>query len=242
MMNEDNYVRNDRSDGEYGGGNEVRPSISEDDLLIDLGDEYNFDDFEVVRREFFAHMNEPAVTFNDCKFYANAACFKKFPDTRFVQALVNKRTKVLALLPCSEYERDSFQWCNDSKGKRKPKQITCKQFFAKIVAMMGWNPDYRYKLLGKLVRANGMYLLAFDLNCPEAYPKTFAEGEKPKVSRKPVYPEGWQNQFGLPYSEHRQSLQVNIFDGYAVYAIKDNKVVESSKSVQASIPKEDYPR
>lgn len=48
--------------------------------------------------------------------------------------------------------------------------------------MMGWNPDYRYKLLGKLVRANGMYLLAFDLNCPEAYPKTFAEGEKPKVS------------------------------------------------------------
>lgn len=239
MMNEEHEPRNEDGFSEKTINSDVRPNISEDDLLIDLGEDYDFDDFEVVRREFFAHMNEPAATFKDCKFYVNSACFKKFPETRFVQALVNKRTKVLALLPCSEYARDSFQWCSESKGKRKPKHITCKLFFAKIVAMMGWNPDYRYKLLGKLVRANEMYLLAFDLNSPEAYPKTFVEGEKPKVSRKPVYPEGWQNQFGLPYSEHRQSLQINIFDGYAVYAIKDNQLVDKTDSNPDAVPKED---
>lgn len=239
MMNDENRPWDKEDNLEPLVNSEIKPDISADDTVIDLGDDYDFDEFEVVRREFFAHMNEPAVTFNDCKFYANSACFKKFPETRFVQALVNKRTKVLALLPCSEYARDSFQWCNDSKGKRKPKHITCKLFFAKIVALMNWNPDYRYKLLGKLVRANDMYLLAFDLNSPEAYPKTFVEGEKPRVSRKPVYPEGWQNQFGLPYSEHRQSLQINIFDGYAVYAIKDNKVVDKTENVSNTVPKED---
>ena len=54
------------------------------------------------------------------------------------------------------------------------------------------------------------------------HPISYAEGEKPKASRTPVFPSGWQNQFGLPFYEHRQSMQVNIFDGYAIYAIKDN--------------------
>jgi len=80
--------------------------------------------------------------------YLNTACIQRFPDTDYVQALVNKETKTLALLPCTEGTRDSFPWCKRSKGKRTPKQITCKLFFAMIVDMMGWNPDFRYKLLG----------------------------------------------------------------------------------------------
>jgi hypothetical protein len=118
-------------------------------------------------------------------------------------------------------------WCSVQKGKRKPKAITCKLFYAKIVSLMGWNPDYRYKLLGKVIHANGEYLLAFDLTSTEVYQKTFVEGEKPKASRKPVFPAEWQDQFGLPYHEHRQSLQINIFDGYAVFAVNQNGEVES---------------
>ena len=45
-----------------------------------------------------------------------------------------------------------------------------------------------------------------------------------KTSKIPVFPQEWQNQFGLPFEEHRKSLQVNIFDGYAVYGFKDGSV------------------
>ena len=99
---------------------------------------------------------------------------------------------------------------------------------------MDWNPDYRYKLLGKLIHANGEYLLAFDLTATEVYQRTFPEGKKPKTSRTPVFPAGWQNQFGLPYNEHRQSMQINIFDGYAIYAIKDNKPAPEDKDETSS--------
>ena len=37
-----------------------------------------------------------------------------------------------------------------------------------------------------------------------------------------MFPAEWQNQFGLPYNEHKQSLQVDILNGYAVYSIKDS--------------------
>lgn len=210
-----------------------------EDEVLELGPNFDFEGFQVVRREFFAHINEPSVTFNNCKFYVNAACLQKFPDADNVQVLVNKETKILAIMPCPENARDSFAWCTTSKGKRRPKQITCKLFFAKVFSMMDWNPDHRYKILGKLIHANGETLIAFDLTATEIYQRTVSEGSKPKTSRIPVFPAEWQNQFGLPYNEHRQSLQVDILNGYAVYSIKDAVMSsESSDSVGEGIPEE----
>ena len=201
---------------------DTAPVLTEGDEILVLGEDFDFEGFQVVRREFFAHLREPSCTFNNCKFSVNNACLQKFPNSDYAQVLVNREKKILALRPCAEGARDSFMWCSIQKGKRKPKAITCKLFYAKIVSLMGWNPDYRYKLLGKVIQANDEYLLAFDLTATEVYQKTFVEGEKPKTSRKPVFPAEWQDQFGLPYSEHRQSLQINIFDDYAIFAVKEN--------------------
>lgn len=195
--------------------------------VIELGDSFDMDGFQVVRREFFAHTNEPSVSFNNCKFYVNSACLAKLPETDYVQVLINPDTHILALRPCEERDRESLAWCGSYKGKRKPRQTTCKLFFAKVVSMMDWNPDYRYKLMGKLIHAKGEYLLAFDLTATEVYQRTFPERAKPKTSRTPIFPSSWQNQFGLPFEEHRQSMQINIFDGYAIYSLKDNIPADS---------------
>lgn len=199
----------------------VQIALGKDDELWELDAGFDYDGFQVVRREFFAHINEPSISFNNYKFYVNTACLSKFPNTEHVQVLVNQDTKILALRPCSDRDRDSFVWCSNSSGKRKPKQITCRIFFGKIMSLMGWNPDHRYKLLGKLIQANGEYLIAFDLNSTEVYQRTTSEGAKPKTSRTPVYPASWQNHFGLPFEEHKKSLQVNLFNGYAILAISD---------------------
>ena len=207
------------------------PVLSDGDEVIEAAD-FNFDDFQVVRREFFAHMREPSVTFCDFKFQVNMACISKFPQFDFAQVLVNQTDKIIALRPCEEGAKDAYLWCNNSKGKRKPRPITCKPFFAKIVSMMEWNPKYRYKVLGRLMHSNGEYLIVFDLNAPEMYERTFVEGQKkPKTSRTPVFPSEWQTQFGLPYSVHKQSMQINIFDGYAVYAIKDTTAVADENAI-----------
>ena len=191
------------------------------DEALDLGDSLDFEGFQVVRREFFAHIREPSISFNDCKFAVNTSCISKFPETEYVQIMVNQTTKILAIRPCDEGARDSFPWCSTSKGKRKPKPITCKLFFAKIVSLMNWDPNYRYKLLGRMIHANGEYLLTFDLTATEIYQKTTSKEGKTKTSRTPVFPAEWQNQFGLPFSEHERSMQINIFDGYAIYSIID---------------------
>lgn len=50
------------------------PNLRDDDEIIDFGDDFDFDGYQVVRREFFAHIREPSVTFNNCKFNVNSAC------------------------------------------------------------------------------------------------------------------------------------------------------------------------
>ena len=206
-------------------GEQREPPAADD--VLELDGAFDYEGYQVVRREFFAHTAEPSVTFNNYKFYVNAACLRRFPNVDFVQILVNQERKILAIRPCSEQERDSFAWATPGKGHKKTRQITCRLFFAKVFSLMDWNLDYRYKLLGKVIHANGEWLIAFDLTATEIYQRILKDGTKPRSSRTPVFPEGWQNQFGLPFKEHQKSMQIDIFEGYAVYGIRDNSAQDS---------------
>ena len=190
------------------------------DIDIIEDESFSYDGFQVVRGEFFSHIYEPSFTLNLNKISVNMACIRKLPDVEYVQILVHPEEKNLVIRPCKEEEKDSFRW--KTTGKRvSPKQVTCKVFFAKIYALMGWNLDYRYKLLGKLIRSNGELLFVFNLNNPEIYIRVFREGEKPRVSRTPVYPQEWKNQFGISVEEHRKSLSMNKFSEYTIFGVRE---------------------
>lgn len=207
-------------------------NIADADIIID--NSFSLEGFQVVRGEFFAHMYEPSITFNNSKVSLNTACLKKLPFVNYVQFLVNRDTMKLVVRPSTEEVKDSFLWCTEKDGKRKPKQITCRLFFAKLVELMKWNPNYRYKMLGKIINNGEEYLIVFDLNATETYQRIIKEGEKPRTSRTPIFPEEWKEQFGLPVEEHKKLLQVNIFDGYTVFGLQDDKQELSNSEEQTS--------
>lgn len=207
------------------------------DIEIYEDDTFSYDGYQVVRGEFFAHVYEPSFTLNSYKCAVNTACIKKLPDFDYVQILVNPNDKKLAVRPCSEDEKDSFRWCS-ATSKRSPKQITCRMFFAKVISLMEWNPDYRYKLLGKLIKAGDELLFIFDLNSPEIYKKTIKDDGKVSTSRTPVFPENWKDQFGIPMNEHRKAMQINTFDGYALVGLKDESRRKKASADNSSLVSE----
>lgn len=188
--------------------------------------QFSYDGYQVVRGEFFAHLFEPSVTISREKVSVNAACVRKLPEVEYVQFLVNPTEKKLAVKPCKEDMKDSFRWTSGEGTKRKPKTITCKIFFAKIMNLMNWNPKYRYKILGKLIRTKTDLLFVFDLASVETY-GIRSSGDK-SAARTAVYPEEWKNQFGVPVNEHQDMIQVSIFDDYAVFTI-DREEEEKAK-------------
>ena len=62
-----------------------------------IDEEFTFEGYQVVRGEYFAHIFEPSFTFNNYKANVNTACIRKFPDTEYVQILVNPDRKKLAI-------------------------------------------------------------------------------------------------------------------------------------------------
>ena len=196
------------------------PVNTQTPLDVDIEDSsFSYDGYQVVRGEFFAHLFEPSVTLNNDKVSVNAACIRRLPHTDYVQFLVNPTEKKLAVKPCTEDTKDSFCWCTRGPNqKKRPKTISCKIFFAKVMKLMNWDPNYRYKILGKLIRANSDTLFVFDLSCAETYQKRNSDGEK--TSRKALYPEEWKDQFGVPVNEHQDTVLINIFDDYTVFRIE----------------------
>lgn len=195
-------------------------------------EELSLEDFEFVRQEYFSNIREPSVSFAQCCFYANTACLSHFPETDYVQILINRAKKMLVLRPSVEEDRDSFAWCTTPKGKRKPRKLSCKLFYAKIIDLMGWSSNHRYKVLGKIAHANGESVLAFDLSRYAAYKSVSPETSGSKQKKIPVFPEEWRTQFGMPYSEHQNSQQISLFDGYAVISIKGNDEKEDCDDKQ----------
>lgn len=201
---------------------------NEIEIIVD--ENFSYDGYQVVRSEFFAHMREPGITFNNCKVNLNTACIRRLPEVDYVQFLVNPNTKTLVIQPCSEEDKDSFLWCiTKPDGKRTPRYITCKVFFAMMAELMDWNPEYRYKMIGKIISKNNNYLIVFDLKSTEVFQHINRKDGTVKPSRNPSFPAEWRNQFGLPVEEHKKLLQVNIFDGYTVFGVKDKRENHKNK-------------
>ena len=200
---------------------------SKKEMMIHEEKDFSYDGYQVVRGEFFAHLFEPSVTLNKEKVSVNAACIRKLPDVEYVQFLVNPVQRKLAVKPCREEMKDSFQWCSGDGKKRKPKVISCKIFYAKVMDLMGWDPNDRHKILGKLIRTKEDLIFVFDLNAAETYISKHKDNTS--ASRKPTYPDAWKNQFGLSVHEHQDVFQVDIFNDYAVFRIDKSEEEKARK-------------
>ncbi len=177
---------------------------------------FSSEDCEVVRSQFFSQSSEPAVTFGRRKMWVNSVCLTKFPKTSYVRILINKGTKTLALYPSREDDRNSLPWCSSNGEKRKPRQLSCPMFFAKIYVLMEWSPSCRYRVVGKHLRGSRGELLAFDLRAAEAY----AYSADTMQRYIPRFPADWHDQFGVPAAEHGLEPLVHKFDEYAVFELE----------------------
>lgn len=177
------------------------------------------DDYEIVSPEFFAQVREPAFTINVNKISANAASVRLLPEVDYVKILVNQKEKKLVLKPCDELDISGYKWARMKDGRRYASQRTGETFVLLICKLMGWNPDYRYKIMGKKNKANGEDVLVFDLTVAQIFEKA-APGEGTKASRRSIMPAGWNGSFGPKFGENKRTLQVDTFAGYTVFSVK----------------------
>jgi len=183
---------------------------------------FSFDGYQVVRGEFFAHINEPIISFCGNIVSVNTACIRRLPEVEYIQILIHQEERNLVIRPCFEDEKEAFVWCTRG-AKRTPKQVTGREFMSKLVDLTGWTANYRYKLLGRIFRSGDEVLFVFNLDSVLTFPRMIKGDGKYRASRTPVLPLEWKEAFGPTVAEHRRQMEARVFKGYTVISVIDNK-------------------
>lgn len=163
--------------------------------------------FQVTKAEFFAHTYEPTVTIWDNRLKFNMACLRRFPGATHIQILIHPEQKRLIIRPCEPDTPDSLRWALGGGEKEiKNRELICKIFAARLFDLMQWNPQYRYKLLGKPATCDGEVLFLFKLTDFELFLCGKQKGS--------FFPEEWRNYFGTPVEQHDEAYRIDLADGY----------------------------
>ena len=197
----------------------------------ELEKEFSYDGYQVVRKELFAHLRDPAIVIRKDSVTFNTACINGLEDVVYIHMMFNKELKRIVVEGCDENDKDALRWCVAKPDKRKSRKMMGRPFSELIYREMGWEEGCRYKILGYRIQFEGKTLYVFDLNVPEVFlekkrkKKTdnvetsesapVQAEEQPKANtRKGYYPDDIANTFGVSVEQHKEETAFHHMDGY----------------------------
>jgi len=209
-----------------------------EDKTAEIEGSFSYDGYQIVRREMFAHLREPAVVIRKESITFNTACINGLEDAVYIQILINHDQRRMVIRKCNPDDKDALRWCIAKPDKRKSRKISSKEFSRKIYKMMDWHDQCRYKILGHRISYDGEILYVFELDEIEIFyerkkqtkaevisedkqeltPEQLKERQKEerKMTMKPFYPDDWENSFGIPVDRHK-NVSIETLDGFGSY-------------------------
>ena len=187
-----------------------------DQKALELAQDFSYDGYQVVRRELFAHLREPAVVIRRDSVTFNTACIAGLEDAVYIQILVNQDNKRLVVRKCEENDKDALRWCIEKPDKRKSRKMSNKLFSAMMYDMMGWNTDCRYKILGHKITHEDETMYIFDLLETEIFMDT--------KRQKKTNPDSVEKKEELVTAETDQTPEQNQEEIAAKVARKLNRI------------------
>jgi hypothetical protein len=133
----------------------------------ELESAFSYDGYQVVRKELFAHLRDPAIVIRKDSITFNTACITGLEDVVYVHVMFNNDLKRIVVRGCDENDKDALRWCVAKPDKRKSRKMSCKPFATLVYQEMGWDSECRYKMLGYRITFEGETLYVFDLLVPE---------------------------------------------------------------------------
>lgn len=187
-----------------------------DQKALELAQDFSYDGYQVVRRELFAHLREPAVVIRRDSVTFNTACIAGLEDAVYIQILVNQDNKRMVVRKCEENDKDALRWCIEKPDKRKSRKMSNKLFSAMMYDMMGWNTDCRYKILGHKITHENETMYIFDLLETEIFMDT--------KRKKKANPDPLEKKEELVTAETDQTPEQNQEEIAAKVARKLNRI------------------
>lgn len=206
---------------------------------LEIEKNFSYDNFQVIRKELFAHLRDPAVTIRNDSITFNTACIGGLEDAVYVNVLINEVNKRIVVRRCEENDVDALRWCIAKPDGRKSRTVKGREFAKRLYEIMGWDPRLRYKVMGYKITFQDQTLYVFDLTQPEMFVQrpgkkgnaaadsklleehnaavlanpAIPKDDKILSGRQGFLPETTGSTFGMSVEEHEKSHEVTELDG-----------------------------
>ena len=178
----------------------------DDSVVGDVKNRLNLTGYEVVRAQYFATLQNPAMTISNGKLRFNTACLKKFEDVEYVELLLNSVDRCVAIRPCEKSNPNAIRWGRLKEGRWCASTLGCRGLAKTLFDIMEWDEDLRYRFRGQFVEDGDNKLMLFELDEPEMIkveeivlpPKENTEDAEGETVKKTIYifPPEWAGTFG----------------------------------------------
>lgn len=197
--------------------------------------------FQVLRKEFSSHKFDAAITVSNSGISFNSACIRFYEHTNHVQILIDENSNQIAIRCCDQYQHNAMQWARNQRkdDKRVPRPIKAFPACERLFKIMGWNQDYRYKILGTRRIFDNADIVLFLMDEAEIFITEHVTQPDGKVVRKShnFLPPQWQDSFGDYVEEHDRKQSIDNLGAIELFNTPDGtKYFLSSKEAEA--PKE----
>ncbi len=125
--------------------------------------------YEIVRTHFFASASRTSVSFSKKGIRFSNACIRQFGAVEYVEMKVNPFTHFIAILPCSESNRNRMRWARVGVNDINVRTVSAKAFLFTLYEMFNWNIDNRYRLRGEIVHSGQETIALFNARSPEIF-------------------------------------------------------------------------
>ena len=165
---------------------------------------FNLEGYQVVRNQFTQVRYEgPSITISDERISFNIFCMKKFSDVGYIQLLLHPTERKIAIRPCREKDTHSIRWRLDPEKPFYSKSLSCPHFRSALYCIMGWNPDYLYKIRGIWAKRFSEQIIVFNLSNGVPAVIVTNDGNITGAKRRvEMCPDEWTDDFGDEFYEH----------------------------------------
>lgn len=163
---------------------------------------FDFGGYQVIRGQIMMVRAEcPCITISRKRISFNRECQRKFNDVGYVQLLIHPAERKIAIRPCEEEDAHCIRWRLSTERPFCSKVINCPYFSSALYQIMGWQPEYQYKVRGTWVQRGQDQIIVFDISnaIPVATLEKQTSANSGAAKRVDLYPEEWGDTFGMEY-------------------------------------------
>ena len=160
--------------------------------------------YQVVRGQFMQLRYEgPSITITSERITFNKFCVQRFDNVAYIQLLLHPSERRIAIRPCVASDTHSIRWRPEPDKRIYQKALICHHFGNALFSIMGWDPEYVYKIRGTWASRGNEQIVVFNLqNAAPAVTVLSQSVESAKKRRVELIPEEWDDNFGPEFYEH----------------------------------------